>query len=93
MYYPYFKTIKHYLNKSGLPYWVKGVLLRDNEFLNDANEWCELHYLFPTRYPLKAGLKDIIRQYSRQALESQFYVKKPRLSILKKIFEKISDTY
>jgi len=89
-YFNYYKTIYHYVNRSGKSNWIKRVLLKDEEFLIEANEWCELHYLYPKKFPLKRGLKEIINKYAKQALSTQFFVQYVPDRVKERIYRKIN---
>ena len=73
-YYPDYDLIKKYVFKSPIPQWIKKVLLRDDEFLHDAQQTIDLHRLFPTRFPLRKEIKELIDTYKKQAFLTQKYI-------------------
>ena len=75
MYARSYKMIKHYVNKSGQPFWIRKVLMKDDEFLKDAQETIDLHFLSPQKFGLKKPLQDLIRTYAKQAPLTQLYVR------------------
>ena len=73
-----YRTIRHYVNKSGQPFWIRRVLLSDDEFLNDAQETIDLHRVAPRDFPLKKELRELILTYAKQASLAQFFVRSKR---------------
>jgi hypothetical protein len=73
-----YKLIKKFVNRSGMPYWIRRVLLSDDEFIHDAQQTIDLHRLMPKKFPLKKEMKSVIRRYAKQASLTQHFIRRKK---------------